>query len=70
MNWIIRIVAAEIVWVFVGLILVFIGGLLVTVNSTQIVSVGNFLKDNAYLLGFLAGAAWFIWGHLPTRLTP
>lgn len=67
MNWLVKLGASILVWVVVGLVLVFVGGLLLTVTQAQVREVGKFLKDNAYLLGFLAGAWFFIWGHLPAR---
>lgn len=62
---VIRLVAAIVVWVLAALLLGFIGGLLGTVDQTQINAVGDFLKDNAGLLGFLAGAWFFLWGTVP-----
>jgi hypothetical protein len=67
MNWIIKLVAAIIVWVIVAVLLAFVGGLLATVNQTQIAYLGAFLKASSSILGFLAGAAYFIWGRVPVR---
>jgi uncharacterized Tic20 family protein len=67
MNWIIKIIAAIIVWVAVALLVAFVGSLIVTVDQEQIRALGTFLKENSGLLGFLAGAAFLIWGRLPAR---
>lgn len=67
MSWFVKLFAAIIVWVAMGLVLVFVGKLLLTVDQRQIEAVGKFLEANAYLLGFLAGAWFFIWGKIPTR---
>lgn len=67
LNLIIKLLGALIIWVLVSLIVNFVGTELVTVSSTQIVALGNFLKDSAGLIGFLAGACYFIWGSVPAR---
>jgi hypothetical protein len=65
MNWIVKLFAALIVWVIAALLAAFVGGLLHNVDQVQIKAVGDLLKDNAGLIGFLAGAAYFIWGRVP-----
>lgn len=66
LGWFLKVVAAIIVWAVVTLLLQFIGGLLVTVTQPQIQYLGKFLESSAALLGFLAGAIYFIWGSFPT----
>lgn len=68
MKLIWKIIAAILVWVIVALVVAFIGTLITTVAQVQIQTLGRFLKDNSGLIGFLAGAAYFIWGTLPARL--
>jgi type III secretory pathway component EscS len=67
MNWLWKLLAAILVWVVVAVVLGLLGSLIATVDQAQIKTLGEFLKDNAGLLGFLAGAAWFVWGSLPGR---
>lgn len=68
MLYIWKFLAALVVWVIVGLVVAFVGTIIATVDQEQIKTLGAFLKDNAGLIGFLAGAAYFIWGSLPARL--
>lgn len=67
MSWIWRLLGAILIWVIVGLVVAFLATLLLTVKQEQINALGGFLEDNAYLIGFLAGAAYFVWGRLPGR---
>lgn len=67
MNWLWKLLASLVVWVIVALIVGFVGTLLDTVGQPQIDALGVFLKNNAGLIGFLAGAAYFVWGKLPGR---
>lgn len=67
MKWFVKLIAAVIVWVLAALLIAFVGGLLLTVASPQIKVVGSFFKENAGLLGFLAGAWFYFWGRLPNQ---
>lgn len=66
LNWLLKILAAIIIWVIVAVLVSFGGGLLATVGQAQITYFGNFLEKTAGLIGFLAGASYFVWGKLPT----
>lgn len=66
LGWILKICAAVLVWAIVTLLLQFGGGLLATVIQPQIQYVGKFLVGSAGLIGFLAGASYFVWGPFPT----
>lgn len=65
LKWILKIAAGIIIWAIVALFVGFIGGLLFTVEQTQVRYLGDFLKDAAGLIGFIAGAAYVIWGRSP-----
>lgn len=67
MNWLWKLLASLVVWVVVALVVAFVGTLVATIDQVQVNTLGTFLKDNAGLLGFLAGVAYFIWGKLPGR---
>lgn len=64
-NWILKGIAAIIVWVIAALVVAFAGTLLKTVDADQIKTLGEFLVTNAGLIGFLCGAVYFVWGRLP-----
>lgn len=68
MNWILKGLAALLVWVAVALVVGFVGSVIATVDQEQIRALGVFLKDHSGLIGFLAGLAYLIWGELPARL--
>lgn len=70
LGWILKLIAAVIVWAIVALLLQFLGGLFSTVSQTQIQYLGNFLMKSAGLIGFLVGAAYFVWGYFPTERFP
>lgn len=63
--FLVRLFASIIVWVVAALLIAFVGTLLSSVDQVQIKAVGDFLSGHAGLLGFLCGAAYFIWGKVP-----
>lgn len=67
MKTIWKLLASLLIWVIVALVVAFVGSLVATVDQVQIKTLGIFLKENAGLIGFLAGAAYFIWGKLLAR---
>jgi hypothetical protein len=51
------------VWIVVTLVLVLLGGLLITVGQQVTTVVGAFLKDNSLLIGFLCAVVYFFFGR-------
>ncbi len=55
LGWFLKVLAAVVIWAAVTLLLQFIGGLLGTVDQTQVQYVGRFLDSSAGFIGFLFG---------------
>lgn len=60
MPW--KALTALAVWIITTLALVLLGGLLIALGQQVTTVVGEFLKDNSLLIGFLCGIVYFFFG--------
>jgi len=63
-----RVVLSVVVGVIVTLVCLLVGGILISLTVALAVTVGQFLKDYAAVLGVLAALAWFFSGRTNLRV--